>query len=620
MTSSINCKRSTWLRRASALLALLAATATAGSGQPERGRGGDIEQAWLRLAPALSPLDPEALRERTDEAIAVAQKQEVRRLTPFALALVAAARTQTPARAQVVLAQALRLDADSPEVAFSLATVQLRRGMTSTGLGTLMAALANLVHDSRLRSLVPPSALLAAVATVLGLLVLWSLLAIRSVFARLWHDLEELGGSLRLTSSSLLLAIFVVGLPIFISFDPAWLLLWMFAICWAYFSLGRKLVGLAAMLFVAAAPTLVEVALRDLTHPPNPILQAADALANGRYEPQTIEAVSTLSDVFGDDATYHRLAGDSFRQYGLLESAAASYREGLRLAPRDGALMLDLGTVSYLDGDYNAAVQWFQSARNAGFDPLVVSYDLSFAFSQTYRFRESDEMKAAARRIDEPRLAALVAGREGRQILPLVTSAEAEALVQRKDPLVLINRSLAPPPLARERTMDHPLTIGTLLALLLAIGHYLIRQHTTGLASACLKCGRPFCHRCKLSHESQTYCTQCINIFLKKDSVALGTQMAKRRRMRQRQRFLAIEHRLADLLLPGLGLANTGHGAMALPLMAVGALCLGCALIWLPYFIGPALMAAPVWPLQAACGAVWLVAAVTSQLIATGRD
>jgi len=620
MTSSINCKRSTWLRRASALIALLVATATAGSDQPERGRGGDIEQAWLRLARALSPLDPEALRERTDEAIAVAQKQELRRLTPFALALVAAARTQPPARAQAVLAQALRLDPDSPEAAFSLATVQLRRGLTSTGLGTLMAALANLVHDSRLRSLVAPSALLAAVATLLGLLGLWSIFAIRSVFVRLWHDLEELGGFLRLTSSSLLLTIFVVGLPIFLTFDAAWLLLWMFALCWAYFSFGRKLVGLAAMLFVAAAPTLVEVALRDLTHPPNPILQAADALANGRYEPQTVEALSTLSDVFGDDATYHRLVGDCFRQYGLLESAAASYREGLRLAPRDGALMLDLGTVSYLDGDYNAAVQWFQSARNEGFDPLIVSYDLSFAFSQTYRFRESEEMKAEARRINERRLAAFVAGREGRQILPLVTSEEAEALVQRKHPLVLINRGLAPPPLARERTVEHPLTTGTLLALLLAIGHYLMRQYTTGLASACLKCGRPFCRRCKLSHESQTYCMQCINIFLKKDSVAFGTQMAKRRRMRQRQRLLALEHRLADLLLPGLGLANTGHGAMALPLMTVGALCLGCALVWLPDFIGPALMAAPVWPLQAVCGAVWLVAAVTSQLIVTGRD
>jgi hypothetical protein len=89
--------------------------------------------------------------------------------------------------------------------------------------------------------------------------------------------------------------------------------------------------------------------------------------------------------------------------------------------------------------------------------------------------------------------------------------------------------------------------------------------------------------------------------------------------MRQRQRWLAVERRLADLLLPGLGLAHSGHGMLALPLLLVGALCFGSALIWLPHFIGPALMAAPIWPLQAVCGVVWLIAEATSQLIGTGR-
>jgi hypothetical protein len=114
-TSSSNCARSSWLRRASALaLAVLPAVALAAAPAPQRARSGDIEQAWFRLAQSLEKSNADALKERTEELLQVAAKAEIQRLTPQALALVAYSRAETPSRAEAILTQASRLDPESP--------------------------------------------------------------------------------------------------------------------------------------------------------------------------------------------------------------------------------------------------------------------------------------------------------------------------------------------------------------------------------------------------------------------------------------------------------------------------------------------------------------------------
>ena len=109
-TSFISCARSSWLRRASALALALAPLAAAEAVPAERARGGDIEQAWFRLAQGLGQFSPEFVKERTDELLFAAGKADLKRLTPLALALVAQARTLSPPQAEVLLVQATRLD------------------------------------------------------------------------------------------------------------------------------------------------------------------------------------------------------------------------------------------------------------------------------------------------------------------------------------------------------------------------------------------------------------------------------------------------------------------------------------------------------------------------------
>ena len=612
-TFFFSCARSSWPRRVSALvLALLPVTAAAGA---ERARGGDLEQAWFRLAQVLDRPTAEAVTERTDELLQVAAKTGLKRLTPLALALVTQARPLPPADAKVLLVQATRLDPGSPEVWLALADLQLRHGSPAAGLGAVGRGAVCLLRDQRLRGFVGATAMLSALVGAVAALVLWALLAIRKVMPRLWHDLTEIGAERRLGSNGLVLSLFVIAFPLFAGGDPVLLLLWIFALSWAYFTPGQRVAGAAGLVLVAALPSLVEIGFRAVTHPPNPLLQAAEALADKRYEPQLPDELNSLSDVFGDDPEFHRLVGDTYRQFGLLDQATLEYRQGLREAPKNGALSLALGTVRYTEGDYNAALQSFQAARDDGYDPAVVNYDLSLTYAQTYHFHESDEAMAAARAAGGRRLTAMLPARDRDIIEPVFSPAETRAMLARQDPLTLINRGLLPPPLERSRTVAHPLAIAGMLALIVAVFHLLVRQRFGGLASACLKCGRPFCRRCKLSQESQSYCTQCVNIFLKKDMVGIDAQLAKRQQLGRRQAVLRVERRIADLLLPGLGPAFGGQPLLGWVLVTAAIVGAAAAFLWLPAFVGPALMAAPVWPLEIASALLWAAAVVAAQLL-----
>ncbi len=608
---------SSWRRLASVGLLVLVPAAML-AGEPA-GRSGDIEQAWSRLNQDLEAQSFDRLKDDTDELCRVASGLGIRRLTPNALALVVRARALPAATAEQLLTHATALDPGSPEAWFALGANTLPRGKLATALPALWMGLSALHSDSRLAHLVGPSALVSVALASLVAIGLGLLVGIRRVALLLWHDLGEAGAHLRLGPNTLVLSIFVVALPIFIGGDPVWMVLWLFALSWAYFSpLGKGAGGLALVL-LAFIPGAIETATVSITHEPNPILRATQALHDERYDPPAVDSLVALGEVFGSEPEYFRLLGDLYRQHGQLDAAAWAYREGLRLKPHDGAISLAIGVVHYLEGDFNSALQAFQVARDQQVRPVVVNYNLSLALAQTYHFPESEAAMAAARAADAQEFTDVTRGRSHQLILPNFEAADAARLLARKDTIVLLTQGLLPPAVPREDSYTHPVAIGSLLALLMAVGHFLVRRRLGGLATACAKCGRPFCQRCKLSSESQTYCTQCINIFLKKDMVAIETQLSKRNQLNRRQMLLGVEDRALDVLLPGLGLADSGRTLAPLLLVpiSVGALALGA--IWLPVFVGPALAHAPVWPLAGPLLAVWAACMVAAQVLPRGR-
>ena len=620
MTSSTSCARCSSLRLASAVLAVLALLPGWAVAQSSAARGGDLEPSWTRVTQAIEAGDLELVRERCDALLQAAERHRLRRLTPMALALVARSRAVEQTAGRALLDQATRLDPASPEVWLAVAHDRVAAGDWTGFPAPLARAAAALVRDARLTHLVWPSAVLSLVAVALAVFGLWALVAIRTALPRLWHDLAELGAHWRLGSNAFVLALLLLALPLFAGGDPILLALWVFALSWSYFSAGQKAIGVAALLLVATAPLVVDVAYRALTHPDNAVKRAASALAEQRYDPGVLEELNALADLFGDDPEFRRLQGDCYRQYGLLDAAAIAYREGIRVAPRDGDLALASGTINYLEGDYHAALAAFQSAREAGVDPQAVYYNLALTHAQLYHFRESDEAMTQARSTGEARLRELTQGRAQEILQPIVSQRQARDLLARKDTVTLLNRGLLAPPLLREQWLTHPLALGAFAALVIAIGVFLVRERTTGFAAACLKCGRAFCRRCKLSRESQSYCTQCVNIFLKKDMVAIEQQTAKRRQLRHYYFWQGIERRVADLVVPGLGLAGAGRTGAGLAFLMLAVMVAAVFLVWLPRFVGPALLHIPVAPLPMVGAALWLALVVTAQLFEAERS
>jgi tetratricopeptide (TPR) repeat protein len=619
MTFSTNCARCASLRLASAVVALLAALPASAVTPPSSARGGDIELAWAGVTRALDAGDLGVVRERCDALLQAAERYDLERLTPMALALVAKSRTLPSAEARSLLEQAARLDPASPEVWLATAQQHAARGRWGAFPAATGRAAVAFVRDDRLGHLAWPSAVLSLVVITVAVLGIWGLVAIRTALPRLWHDLLEMGESWRLGSNGAVLALLLLALPLFAGGDPLLLVLWVFALSWSYLPAGQKTVGVVALLLTALAPLLVEISYRTLTHPANPVQRAASALAERRYDPYVLDELNALTDLLGDDPDFRRLQGDCYRQYGLLDAAAIAYREGLRVTPRNGDLSLAIGTLNYLEGDYHAALAAFQSAREAGVDPQVAYFNLSLTHAQLYHFKESDEAMTLARNAGEGRLQQLTRGRAQEIVQPVVTPRQAAGLIARKDTVTLLNRGLLAPPLARERWLTHPLALTAFAALVLAIGVFLVREHTTGFAAACLKCGRAFCRRCKLSRESQSYCTQCVNIFLKKDMVAAEQQSAKRRQLRRYYFWQGIERRIADFVLPGLGLAGSGRTLTGVVFIALSALVAAVFLVWLPRFVGPALLHTPVSPLPLVGAVLWVALIVTAQLFEAER-
>jgi len=106
----------------------------------------------------------------------------------------------------------------------------------------------------------------------------------------------------------------------------------------------------------------------------------------------------------------------------------------------------------------------------------------------------------------------------------------------------------------------NPLTLGAILTVVLAPLIFLKRRKA-GFAGSCIKCGRTFCLRCKSAHESATFCTQCIHIYLKRDGVSIATKRAKLEEVNDNLGGILARNRWLATFFPGSAQLIEGHTA-----------------------------------------------------------
>ena len=117
----------------------------------------------------------------------------------------------------------------------------------------------------------------------------------------------------------------------------------------------------------------------------------------------------------------------------------------------------------------------------------------------------------------------------------------------------------------------------------IVLSRVLGRRH----ASRCVKCGQAFCHRCKAGSQAPEYCSQCQQIFLRRDGLS---PMIKRKKISDLERFRTGWARLSrwsSLPVPGMsrlldGRTVTGAFTSALWCGSLLALALRPRLLHLP--------------------------------------
>ncbi|HYO77054.1 MAG TPA: hypothetical protein VE010_11375, partial [Thermoanaerobaculia bacterium] len=194
----------------------------------------------------------------------------------------------------------------------------------------------------------------------------------------------------------------------------------------------------------------------------------------------------------------------------------------------------------------------YERAQKADPKLAIAFYNASVASGETYKFDQQKEMLERAREAD-------------RSVTERVTRNQPPQKIVMYNPSIgeawAVNKEVSRVPQARAqfgnysvfnpaRSAVNPVTIGAIASLLLGLA-LLARRRRTGVANACIKCGRTFCNRCKSARESTTYCTQCIHIYLKRDGVSLDTKRKKLEEVSDHQSGMVRRNRIFATVAPG---------------------------------------------------------------------
>lgn len=509
---------------------------------------------WAQAAGAIDGGDVGAASKTTAQLVELARTNGIKTLPMYAASAAALSR-QAAQRKNAAVAEwgdkaADQLDPSSATVAFIRSEAAANAGnwkdavvFASRGIGSSFAT-----YRSRVLSR-SDAVVVATVAAILTASLFAIILFLR--YARsMAHDFREILGQRIRGGSVTVLAFALLFLPLFLWLGPVWLMLYWFVIFFGYANVTERVLIIIAALVIAAAPLVLDVVANEVAGIDSPVMVAEVASVERSYEPDALRRMQELVAVVPNNPTLHLLLGNLLVQEGNHQQAGQSYRRSIDLQDTAGA-HVNLGFMHFLDNDMGAAINEFQRAEQLDPTLAIAFYDHSIAAGEAFHFDEQAKMLDQAKRLDGSveRLASSTS--KLAMYHPPISSAwaEAEAIARRGVARSLFGNYAWFDPLI---SIQNPVTLGGVLTIIAAPLLFLKRRRA-GLAGACIKCGRTFCHRCKSARESATYCTQCIHIYLKRDGVSLATKRDKLDQVQQHQHGMARRNKIFSSFLPGTG-------------------------------------------------------------------
>ncbi len=577
-----------------------------------------LPEVWARVQVSLESGDGEGLERGVKDLMTTASELGVRRLTPYAMALVQWARAHPGKRGDLAVRLAGKLDPDLPAPHFLMAAASWNGGSPVTGARQFVSGWIAVLRDWSSRRLLLRSLWPWLLLGLVGAVVVGALFQTIRFLPELVHDAWELGQLLFRRADAAVFAVVIVALPVFAGLGLIWLAAWLFVLIWAYLDRRQRVVAgllwVVAFLLVPVSQLWVDSGLGAAPIP----ARATAMLAEERADLSTLQGFADLEEQLGTSAIYHLVLGKLFLLHGDCLDARLHFQKALLADSADPRPLVFLGNIAFTEGNISEAIQLYSSAIQRDPRCVLAYYNLSYAFDRSYRFQEADSMRIKARELAGREYTRLRSeGRELKIVDPQVGRDDIERLESEVSP-----EQWRVAGLARRELPDvvglvlAPTPLVFLVTGLLGLVGVILRKRWMWTASSCTRCGNVFCPRCKTAVESDAYCSQCISVFLKRDMVAIEQQSAKLDQIRRWERWTGLGRRVVSILAPGSGailLGRWGKGigeAFLVSFLGAG------ALVWLPRFMAELEPSISIVPLQVTflglAGLVWLRAIVTS--------
>jgi tetratricopeptide (TPR) repeat protein len=443
------------------------------------------------------------------------------------------------------------LDPISPAVAFMRADEAVDSANWPAAVTAVFRGFANVLRNYRSRLLSRSDFLITILLAVALTAAIFAIALFIRYGRAMAHDLREIVGARMHGGSVSVLAFALLFLPIFLWLGPAWLVFYWFIIFFGYANRGERILIVAFSVLIAAAPVLLDLTSHWIAGVDSPVVMSAIASSERSYQPDALRRMQELIGIVPDDATLHLLIGNLYLQDGNEQQATQHYRRSAELHDSAGA-HVNLGNLHFVNNDFATAVTEYDKAEALDPKLAIAFYDDSITLGALSKFDEQAQKLDQANSIDRSRIERLTSAPSGQKIVfydpPISQAWSVSSTIARTG----VARSLFGnyawfDPLESVR---NPLTLGAILTILLAPFIHTIRRKT-GYAGACIKCGRTYCPRCKSAHESATFCTQCIHIYLKRDGVSMATKRSKLEEVSRHQGGVLTRNRWLATFLPG---------------------------------------------------------------------
>lgn len=459
--------------------------------------------------------------------------------------------------------------------AVHLATAQAirQRGGVFSGqyLYEVLAAFFTSFRDVETRWIAFSNLALWARASAFLLLAVLALLLFVQYQAQLRHDVKEwLGGG---DSSLLDLAGFIVLFAPSLLFLAGywWIIFWAGLFLW-YARWTERVVTLAAVALLVASGAAVLASQQRLY-----LTQTPPHVSNLRCYANRIgvgpDAYLAAQITPGDpkSRTFAYLLACRYLLHGSYLKSENTFRPLLANDAQDAEVHNNLGCIFFYENRYQEAIHEFSQAIRLKPDLASAYLNRSLAETKIFDFTGSQEDQEKARKLDPSRLRSM-GDRQAEDWGPSPSWMPLQT-----------TRALAEQAAATTGSLRGPLRLGggplglilrpafSLWVILFAVLFlaFALTRKPNFFARACLKCGRPFCSRCKTSLEFESFCSQCVHLYIRQDGVSPEARLRKNYEVERFYQIQRIQRAVFSLIAPGAGNFLDGRPFSALFLLAL---------------------------------------------------